>query len=146
MKYLRYPFTLLNALKYPQKFTIISLLFVLPLFSFYAPVSDMIIRADRYGSRELEGTLYLRDLQSVLYNAYRHQFIMGDLVDGEASLDQVEQLRSQIDKDLQKLEETNLKYGAALQTAAQFKDVKAWWQRVRSLTHMANHNEIADDH
>jgi GAF domain-containing protein len=146
MKYLRYPFTLLNALKYPQKFTIISLLFVLPLFSFYTPVTDMITRADHYGSRELEGTLYLRSLQPLLYNAYRHQFIMTDVARGEASLEQVEELRVQIDKDIQKLDDVESKYGTALKTASQYRDVKGWWQRVRSLTPTATVSEIADDH
>lgn len=146
MKYLRYPFTLLNALKYPQKFAIISLLFVLPLLSFYPVVVDEFENIDQHGTRELEGTLYLRDLQSLLYNAYRHQLIMGDLVDGEASLDQVEQLRSQIDKDIQKLEETDSKHGDDLKTEAQFRDVKVWWQRVRALPQTATQNEINDDH
>jgi len=146
MKYLRYPFTLLNSLKYPQKFAIISLLFVLPLLSFYPLVIDEIENIDQHGTRELEGTFYLRDLQSLLYNAYRHQLIMADFVSGQASSDQVEQLRSQIDKDLRKLEETDAKYGDDLQTEAQFRDVKAWWQRVRSLTETATQTEIADDH
>lgn len=90
-------------LSYSQKFTIITLIFVLPLFAFSPLIYEQVLRIDRYGLKEADGTLYLRGLWQ-LSNSLQKYYITNSSLENELSTpEQVEVAREQVAKDFQVL-------------------------------------------
>ena len=55
-----------TGLKYPTKFSLIALIFTLPLIAFAPLALEQRTRIEQYGRKELYGTLYLRATQQLL--------------------------------------------------------------------------------
>ena len=76
----------LDRLKYPQKFALISLLFILPLgVVMYVLLSEFNDRI-RYASREMEGAQYLRPLRALQGHAGQSLFIVTAYGGGDVTL------------------------------------------------------------
>src|SRR5258707_10599951 len=86
-----------SSLKYPTKFTLIALIFTLPLIAFAPLALEQRTRIEQYGGKELYGTLYLRAMQQLLEDVLAHQFAVVEYFDGEASLSEAKGIQSQVD-------------------------------------------------
>jgi len=119
----------LSGLKYPTKFTLIALIFTLPLVAFAPLALEQRTRIEQYGRKELYGTLYLRATQKLLEDMLAHQFTTIEYFDSEAPLTEVEGVQSQVDADFQALESVQTEYGIALGLRTdEVQVLKAQWQ------------------
>jgi GAF domain-containing protein/methyl-accepting chemotaxis protein len=94
-------------LSYSQKFTIITLIFALPLLAFAPLVYEQILRIDRYGLKEAEGTLYLRDLWKLTDGFQNYKTASTDIQIGKATQQDLESAKAQVDDNLQLLQNRN---------------------------------------
>jgi GAF domain-containing protein/HAMP domain-containing protein len=121
-----------GRLKYPQKFVVISLLFVLPLAAFYPLVSDQITRIDQYGYKELYGTLYLRPLRHLLEDTLEHYIAAHEYHEGHDTRAELETAQSRIEADFEALQAAQRQYGSALQITTEVDDLSAQWQALKA--------------
>ena len=118
-----------TSLTYPTKFTLIALIFTLPLIAFAPLALEQSTRIEQYGRKELYGTLYLRATQKLLADVLAHQFAAKEYFDGEAPLSQVKGIQSQVDADFQALEVIQARYGSALRLSTdEVQVLKVQWQ------------------
>jgi serine phosphatase RsbU (regulator of sigma subunit) len=102
--------TMMNRLKYPQKFALISLIFIMPL--------------GLVAQREQMGNTYLRALQPLWLSVPQAQLV------GVEQTDEALELNGQVSADLKVLEVADRRLGAHLQTTAQLQALQKTWQSV----------------
>jgi len=136
----------LGKLTYPQKFVLISLLFVAPLTAFYPLVSDQTTRIDQYGWKELYGTLYLRPLQHLLRDIQQHKLKAEEYLGGTVTPAELAEAQSRIEADFQALQTVHQQYGAALQMSTEPNDLSAKWQTLKASTPTLSQAELLDQH
>src|SRR5512140_1987971 len=73
---------LMNRLKFPRKFALISLLFVLPLALVMALLILQINSNIALAQKELDGTAYLRPARNLLQDALVNQILVQDFQGG----------------------------------------------------------------
>ncbi len=116
----------MNRLRYPWKFALISLLFALPLALFLyfllADSSDNI----RFAQKEIAGVQYLRPLRRLREHVIQGRLLAQAVADGNANR-RPEWVRvgQEIDDDLQALTAAEQKFGGELDTASRFAAVLA---------------------
>src|SRR5258706_8480394 len=128
-----------SGLKYPTKFTLIALIFTLPLIAFAPLALEQSTRIEQYGRKELYGTLYLRATQKLLADVLAHQFAAKEYFEGEAPLSEVKGIQSQVDADFQALEVVQAAYGNTLQLYTEVDVLKTQWQTL--VTNLPSLNE-----
>jgi len=94
-------------LSYSQKFTIITFIFALPLLAFAPLVYEQLVRIDRYGIKESEGTLYLRDLWTLTESLQNYSSISAGIQTGEATQSDLENAKAQVSENLHLLQNRN---------------------------------------
>ncbi|NWG14944.1 MAG: response regulator [Acidobacteria bacterium] len=124
---------LMNRLKYPQKFVLISLLFALPL----ALVMTLLIREINtrieFAQKEIYGNVYLRPLRGLLEHTLENKMLADTYLHGDASLKaQLLSNQAKIDQDFANLVATQQELGPTLQTAEQFNKLQESWQNLRA--------------
>ncbi len=123
---------LLRRLSYPQKFALISLLFILPLISFLPIVLELSSNLDQYGRKELEGLLYMRPLEDLLQDAQAHELAMEEFLDGQVSEDELAGVQARVDADFQSLQSVHEKYGSSLQLSTEANKLNIQWQELKA--------------
>ena len=123
----------MNRLKYPQKFALISLIFLLPLglvmYFFYSEINASI----EFSSKELDGTRYLRPLRQLLEHAALHQIAAhGDAQPEAAEREQLRRSHAAIEKDLEKLAEAEAALGKRLASTSRHEIIVARWNLSRN--------------
>ena len=93
-----------KGLTYPQKFTIITVIFVLPVVAFLPLVGKEVDRINRYGTNELFGTLYTRPLWKIANDLYLHEALSEKFAKGEIEFSEIEALQATIDEDFKQVE------------------------------------------
>lgn len=91
-------------LSYSQKFTIITLIFTLPLLAFTPLVYDQILRIDRYGLKEVQGALYLRDLWMLTSNLQSYKVTDLNFQNGMATQQDLTNAKKKVSENIQLLE------------------------------------------
>lgn len=124
--------TLLNRLTYPQKFALISLLFVVPLAVVMVLLIIEIDSRIAFARKELYGTAYLRPLRVMHELVPRANLVAADQP-GYVALRQPElvQLHAQIDQAFAELSGLDREYGAQLKTADQAAALATQWQMIK---------------
>ena len=137
---------LMNRLKYPQKFFLISLLFVLPLaLVMNLLLSELDSRID-FTQKELYGNTYLRPLNQLWQNIPRKQLILqrqsyrnfqglgfqdlGSL--SQAQAQELLNLQNKIEQEFITLSNVDMQLGAVVQTVEKLSDIKLSWQKLKS--------------
>lgn len=92
-------------LSYSQKFTIITLIFTLPLLAFAPLVYDQILRIDRYGLKEVQGTLYLRDLWALTTSLQNYSAIDSSLQNGSVTPQDLTNAKEQVSENIKLLQD-----------------------------------------
>ncbi len=135
-----------GRLAYPQKFVLISLLFILPLATFYPLVAELLSQVDHYGYKELHGTYYLRPLQVLLSQVQAHARLDVDYRTEIATQADLTRLESVIDQQFQVVEAVHRQYGAELQITTEVTNLKADWAKLKAQAASLTKSQSADEH
>lgn len=138
-------FAPLNRLKYPQKFMLISLLFILPLFAFYPVFAQQITRARQYGTYELYGTYYLQALQDLLEDVQEHKNLSIDVSLNIAANESLINIRNEIQEDFENLQEYNAQYSNELQLTSELTDLEQQWSEIE-INQQQTEAQISEGH
>src|SRR5687768_13165882 len=123
---------LMGRLKYPQRFALITLLFLLPLglvlFMYFTEVQTQVAFAEK----EKQGTAYLRPVAN-LYEHAIQQRLLGFLpIHGlESNTDALNAEQAEIDQDFTALDALDREYGATLVTTERLNALKENWQDLK---------------
>lgn len=123
----------MNRLKYPRKFVLISLLFTSPLaLVLYLLLSEVNHNID-YAQKEHSGTVYLRSLGKLLHDTDRDRILRSVYpAHLPSTLQDQEQSQVRIDDDFKALEAADLTVGATLRTTQQLQTLKGTWETLRA--------------
>jgi serine phosphatase RsbU (regulator of sigma subunit) len=113
---------MMNRLKYPQKFALISLIFILPLGLVVTLLLTEIQSRSTLAQREQMGNTYLRSLRQLWLSVPQAQ-----LMETEQT-DDTRERQAQVTVDLKALESTDRQFGATLQTTPQFQTIQQNWR------------------
>ena len=127
--------TLMNRLKYPQKFFLISLLFVLPLaLVMNLLISELDSRIE-FTQKELYGTAYLRPLNQLWqYIPQRQLILQRQFYKNAQSLkttspsQELPELQKKIEQEFIKLTEVDRQLGQEMQASERLRDIRFKWQ------------------
>ncbi|MBI5033148.1 MAG: response regulator [Chloroflexi bacterium] len=123
---------LMNRLKFPRKFALITLLFALPLTLLLSLEINHLNSEIDFAKKELTGTAYLRIARNLYQDALQNQIEFQYVQSGRISSDEITRLRSQIDKDMSALETAETQLNNSLGTAKDFATLKSGWQKLKS--------------
>ena len=121
-----------NRLNYPQKFTLISFLFILPLIAFVPIFAQQIIRTQQYGYAELYGAYTLQPLQDLLEHVQEHNRLSDEIRLGLATVDQLEPVREKIQADFEELKVYHDQYAEELRLTSEYADLNTQWMALVS--------------
>lgn len=122
----------MHRLKYPQKFGLISLVFILPIsLLMYLLFTETQSRID-FTTKEKLGNAYLRPLQQISRQIPRLQFLNNDALGEEEFADEIALHQEQVNTTLQSLEALDREIGETLLTKEYFQDLKKSWQTLQS--------------
>lgn len=136
---------LMNRLKYPQKFLLISLLFLLPL----ALVLTLLIleinsRID-FAQKELYGNAYLRPLRQLFEHTLQHQALAHAYLNGDTGVESdLQSLQIQLNQDFKALEAMDQRLGETLRATGKFRVLQASWQNLQNRTPQLE-SSVSDD-
>ncbi len=123
---------LLNRLKYPQKFLLISALFALPLA---LALTQLIVQLDKdiaIASAEIHGSRMLVPLRGLLDASLRHQGLARQLLSGDSARQaELREIEATVDAQLADLAALDQIGGGALQSPAELAELQAGWARLR---------------
>ncbi len=127
---------LMNRLKYPQKFFLISLLFILPLALVMNLLISELNSRINFTQKELYGSTYLRPLNQLWQDIPRRQLLLQrQFYKNAQSLGQspppqakLLDLQNKIDQSFTKLANVDQRLGEILQTGEKLNDIKSLWQ------------------
>jgi hypothetical protein len=121
---------LMNRLKFPQKFLLISLLFAAPL----ALVLTLLILQTNssidFAQREKAGTAYLRQLQRFYEYALQNKILGQELDNNQVTVDDIKANRAGMDQVYNALNATDRQLGASLNTHDGFTALSADWSNI----------------
>jgi len=122
---------LMNHLKYPQKFALISCIFVLPLgLVLYFLMSEVQSRVD-FAKKELLGTQYLRPLHQLSQDVLQHQLVVDRLtLQNQPIASTTTPLQTQITDNLQSIAQVDQTLGETLLTTQKFQTLQQTWQNL----------------
>ncbi len=128
---------LMNRLKYPQKFAVISCLFIFPLsLVTYLLISEIQTRIN-FAAKEIIGNSYLRPL-SELWVALPQLKILRDSNSNQNS-SEIISTENKIDNSLSKLKSVELKFGKIMGTKDKFNKLRNNW--ITSQTNRYSNNK-----
>jgi GAF domain-containing protein len=88
------------GLTYAQKFTIITLIFALPVFAFAPLAYEQYQRIEQYGEKEEQGAVYLRHLWQLTSNLQAFSIASTDVENGNANASELVNIRTQANETL----------------------------------------------
>lgn len=119
---------LMNQLKYPQKFALISCFFVLPLsLVMYLLLSEVQDRVS-FAHKEILGNSYLRPVQQLSQHLPEYQLLIESSSRSPQQLQEIAQLQTQIDQDIASLQTVDQELGSTLQSTDYLQTLAASWQ------------------
>lgn len=124
---------LMNRLKYPQKFILISLLFLLPLALVMALFALELNRNVDIAQKELDGNRYLRPLRSLLEHVAEAKTLNLAVLEGNQEDKNLYQAKkAQIDQDFSQLASTENALGDTLKSTEKYQTLVASWQKLKN--------------
>lgn len=143
----------MNRLRYPQKFLLISLLFLLPLALVMFLLIGEFNRQTDFTQRERQGGEYLRPLRRLLEHAFEDKILSYRYFTGAAATPQtLAEVRLAVDADMAAALAADQRWGTALQTHDQMRTLQAEWATLRDKSASLNpsagdvlHTQFTDD-
>lgn len=121
-----------RSLSYSQKFAVITLVFLIPVFAFTPLIFDQITNISRYGVSELDGTIYLRSLWNFSEQVRDYATAVHQISNQETPLSDVQTIQSKVDTSLEDFLATDRQFGDALDTANQASSIQQQWEDVKA--------------
>ncbi|HAN73246.1 MAG TPA: serine/threonine protein phosphatase, partial [Planktothrix sp. UBA8402] len=123
--------SLINKLKYPQKFLLISCIFIIPLsLMMYLLVSEVQSLID-FAAQEKLGNIYLRPLRQLYPKVYQAQLLMAKPNFSPEDQTQLEKITAEITDQIKILNEIDKTIGKKLLTTELFQDIKDSWRTLQ---------------
>jgi len=130
-----------GGLTYPQKFILITLIFILPLIAFLPLVFEQSTYIERYGHKEEEGTIYLRDLWQLTDDLQTLQNTVNKYAEDATLSAPIEEAQANIDSSLQALENTHQQYSKSLTLEFNVSELNTQWQNLKSTSQNGSETE-----
>jgi PAS domain S-box-containing protein len=126
---------LMNRLKYPQKFALISLLFAIPLALLIILYLFEVNSRIAFAQKEIDGDAYLRPLRQLLEHTLQEELLAHDFVNGDQSLRApLLEAQARIDADFQALAEVDRRLGTRLDSTQTLAALTTNWQDLKART------------
>jgi signal transduction histidine kinase/DNA-binding response OmpR family regulator/HPt (histidine-containing phosphotransfer) domain-containing protein len=123
---------LMNRLRYPWKFVLISTLFVVPLGVVLSLLRDEINKDIRFAQKEIDGIAYLRPLRHLLEHTGQARLRARLFAAGKVTVrPELMLYHADIDADLEALAMQEKLFGVKLETARRFELLKDNWAFLR---------------
>jgi signal transduction histidine kinase/CheY-like chemotaxis protein len=137
----------LNRLRYPQKFLLITGLFALPLgvvmFFFLSVVQHDI----EFSEREDIGVEYIRPLDAVVQDIQQHRALTVAFLSGAPDFKvQYEAKQLEIQKDIERVDAVDRRFNTILDSTARWGKVKQHWGELKSAIATATPQAMAEMH
>jgi PAS domain S-box-containing protein len=125
---------IMARLKYPQRFALITVLFLLPLcIALFMLVSKFNHDID-FAQREIQGTAYLRPANMLFRHALNDWLLSQQAMRGlDTNNAALEQNQSDIDKDFADMAALDRQYGAAFGTTDKLNKLRSDWEAMKAL-------------
>ena len=124
---------LMNRLKFPQKFALISLLFAAPLALVLTLLVLQTNASIDFSQQEKSGTAYLRQLQRFYEYALENKILDQELDNSQVTVDDIKANRAGMEQVYNALSATDRQLGATLQTRDGFAALTADWVAIKAL-------------
>jgi PAS domain S-box-containing protein len=123
---------LMNRLRYPQKFLLISMLFLAPLaLVLVLLIVEVNAKAD-FAQKELYGDTYLRTVRKLFEHTLQEQSVAHAYLNGDTKLrPNLTSIQAQIDDDFSALSAIDRELGSRLQTTEKYNALSANWQQLK---------------
>jgi PAS domain S-box-containing protein len=126
---------LMNRLKYPQKFALISLLFAIPLALLIILYLFEANARIAFAQKEIDGNVYLRPMRQLLEHTLQEELLAHDFVNGDQSVRApLLEAQARIDADLQALADVDQRLGKRMGTTEQLAALTSHWQDLKART------------
>ena len=123
---------LMDRLRYPRKFVLLSLLFVVPLALVTILLATRVVADTQFTQRELAGTTYLRPLVA-LFGALLEQQQASLPAGSTPTTDPAQSiLQQRIEQDLRDVAVVDVRFGSSLGTTADFHEIEADWRAMQA--------------
>jgi len=126
---------LMKTLRYPAKFTLISLVFLLPIGLLMTLLFSEIHNRIQFTEKELIGSEYLRVIQTVSKKILNYRVASQQYNLMNQPSNKLPPIHTEITQDLQKLEEVDLRLGASLNTQDRVQHIQQVWQLIKQRSH-----------
>jgi signal transduction histidine kinase/CheY-like chemotaxis protein len=138
---------ILNRLRYPQKFLLITALFALPLgvvmFFFMSVVQHDI----EFSEHEKMGVDYIRPLDDVVQHVQQHRALTVAFLSGAPDFKaQYEAKQLEIQRDIERVDKADRKFNSILDSTATWNRVKELWGELRAAIPTSTPEAMADMH
>jgi HAMP domain-containing protein len=125
--------TLMNHLTYPQKFLLISLLFILPLILvMYLLLTELSLQRE-FSQKELYGTIYLRPLRQVLEDISQSRLASYRLAVEDMTPQDLVQQQARVDQSLKEVARVDQHLSRVLHTTERLQSLRASWQQLQAM-------------
>lgn len=135
-----------KGLTYPKKFTVITVIFLLPVVAFAPLIGNEVDRINRYGTGELFGTLYTRPLWKIANDLYLHQVLAGKFVNGDIEFAELQALQATIDSDFEELEARQLQEILSSPFQSETAEFKTRWVEIRNSVQSSDAKTLETQH
>jgi signal transduction histidine kinase/CheY-like chemotaxis protein len=137
----------LNRLRYPQKFLLITALFALPLgvvmFFFLRVVQHDI----EFSEHEKIGVEYIRPLDAVVQHVQQHRALTVAFLSGAPDFKaQYEAKQLEIQEDIARVDAADRRFDSILESTAHWNAVKEHWRELRAAVATSTPQAMADSH
>jgi serine phosphatase RsbU (regulator of sigma subunit) len=123
---------LMNRLTYPQKFLLISLLFILPLvLVMYLLLTELSLQRE-FSQKELYGTTYLRPLRQVLEDISQSRLAAYRLALEEMTPQDLVQQQARVDQSLEEVVRVDQHLSRVLHTTERLQSLRTSWQQLKA--------------
>jgi hypothetical protein len=122
----------MNRLKYPQKFVLISVLFALPLvLVMYLLISEINDRIE-FTQKEIQGDTYLRPLRTLYEHVAQSRILAHDYASGQvAARPELVRKQAEIEEDFVGLQAVEPELGQTLRTTTRHQALRENWRFLR---------------
>lgn len=126
---------LMNRLKYPQKFVLITILFLLPLwlmmYFFFSAVNVQV----QFAEKELIGTTYLRPLRVIMEDAFRARVLALEQQAGKVARGkEMVRVHARLSSEMEALTSVDRKWGGTLDTGSRSEALHNTWRSLQGKT------------
>src|SRR3989338_4166839 len=143
----KFSIALINHIKQPQWFSLISLLFVLPFaVVMYYEISAVNERID-FAKKERMGVEYIQSIVRFMQDFQQHRGMSYAYLSGDTSFaESIKRKRIQLEDDIRVIDSVEEKYGKTLKTTERCNELREKWQRLEDKNFSLTLQESFDDH